>query len=548
VADQRVKDFAYQILEAQLANGMSGAQNPTQQFVASVPTPASMQQPQVMSYSDIEPAFYEKRLPMEGRATFLPFRDTMEGSVFNERELAVPGILAELMNAFTAPARSMTDPTFNAGEEAANMAMNVGGSGLAISRGMKAPTGQGGFDLAMNAYHGTPYDIKGGFDLGKVGTGEGAQAYGHGMYFGEARATGEQYAKDISRSKLMKGGDPEQFDPKISGKSLTKFYDSLSAKADRLPYEKAAIEYEKMGFLEDLMQGTSFKNALSRIDDPKVEKWAKSLEKSYKPAGNLYKVDIPDEQIPKMLNWDEPLNKQPQAVKDAFKKLGMSVDEKANKAFLDDLEASLTGGAVTGAKEVPNPTGESLYNKLVSQFGSDVQASESLRKLGVTGIRYLDEGSRAAGKGTSNFVVFDPKTVKILEKNDIPVPNFDVVKTNASEIFGKGAERVRYTDPKSGGFIDVLSKPDGTASVMGLEVPKEFRGTGIGKELQSKVLSDFPVMGGQVSSKAAATNAYKLGRRPVGKPNATLEDVLKTIDEDSSVNLVSTEMQKMFTE
>ena len=150
MADQRVKDFAYQILEAQLANGMSGAQNPTQQFVAAVPTPASMQQPQVMSYSDIEPEFYEKRLPMEGRATFLPFRDTMEGSVFNERELAVPGILAELMNAFTAPARSMTDPTFNAGEEAANMAMNVGGSGLAISRGMKAPTGQGGFNLGMN--------------------------------------------------------------------------------------------------------------------------------------------------------------------------------------------------------------------------------------------------------------------------------------------------------------------------------------------------------------------------------------------------------------
>jgi len=46
-------------------------------------------------------------------------------------------------------------------------------------------------------------------------------------------------------------------------------------------------------------------------------------------------------------------------------------------------------------------------------------------------------------------------------------------------------------------------------------------------------------MGGQVSSKAAATTAYRLGRRPYGQPDATLEDVFRMIDEDSSVNLIS---------
>jgi hypothetical protein len=51
-------------------------------------------------------------------------------------------------------------------------------------------------------------------------------------------------------------------------------------------------------------------------------------------------------------------------------------------------------------------------------------------------------------------------------------------------------------------------------------------------------------MGGQVSSKAAATTAYRLGRRPPGKPDATLEEVFADIDEMSSVNMVSPRMQE----
>ena len=120
----------------------------------------------------------------------------------------------------------------------------------------------------------------------------------------------------------------------------------------------------------------------------------------------------------------------------------------------------------------------------------------------------------------------------------------DIAKRDASDIFGAGAQRVKYTDPRSGGTIDVLARPDGTASVLGLEVPESFRGQGIGSLLQSKVLQDFPDMQGQVSSKAAATNAYKLGRRPPNMPDATLDDVYRMIDEDSSVNMISPQMQQ----
>jgi hypothetical protein len=403
--------------------------------------------------------WYRKGLPMEGRGTFLPFRDTLPDSVMNQREWALPSIIAAPINALTAPFRAATgsDPTFNAPEEAMNLAGSVFGGGVGTSRAMTAPMGVGGKDLAMNAYHGTPHEIKGGFDLSKVGTGEGAQAYGHGMYFAENPAVAQQYQKDISRSQLMKGGDPLALDQTIGGKPLVGFYESLQTKADRMPIQKAQVEYEKLSFLEDLMQGTQFKDAIARVDDPAVAKWAQSLENSYKPAGNLYKVDIPDQQIPMMLDWDKPLNQQSDVVKKGLSALGITVDEKAYKAHLDDLEASLLGRESKGIKEVPNPSGETIYNKLVAKFGSAESASQELSKLGIAGIRYLDEKSRGrdlewvikSPKGgentfrtketaeaflkknpdytmiepkplTSNFVSFKPETVEILEKNGKP--------------------------------------------------------------------------------------------------------------------------------
>jgi len=93
------------------------------------------------------PSWSGEELPMENRATFLPFRDTMPGSVMNKRELALPGVLAGAVNAITAPARSMETYTddygevrskFNAPQEAANVALNMMGGGMSASRGAPA--------------------------------------------------------------------------------------------------------------------------------------------------------------------------------------------------------------------------------------------------------------------------------------------------------------------------------------------------------------------------------------------------------------------------
>jgi hypothetical protein len=53
------------------------------------------------------------------------------------------------------------------------------------------------------------------------------------------------------------------------------------------------------------------------------------------------------------------------------------------------------------------------------------QGSKALRQAGIPGIKYLDQGSRSTGKGTSNFVVFpgEEKSLTILERNGQPGQN-----------------------------------------------------------------------------------------------------------------------------
>ena len=362
--------------------------------------------------------WYSKALPMEGRATFLPFRDTMEGSVFNKRELALPGILAGALNAFTSPARALTgsDPTFKPGEEAANMALNTFGGGITTGAALRNPTGFGGKDLALNVYHGTPHEIKGGFDISKVGTGEGAQAYGHGMYFGGARETGEQYARDLANRDIA---NQNRLNPHANAQRLVKLAGDPKYAADDIRF---VLETSPDHAQKELLQKTlqfietgEYKNPLAT-------------------TGNLYKADIPDAAIPMMLDWDKPLNQQSGSVKEALSKIGIKVDEKAYKTYLDDLEAQLLGSESKNTKYVSVPSGQEIYQKLVNKYGSPEIASQELNKIGITGIKYLDEGSRAAGKGTSNYVVFDPSKVKILEKNDVPVTRKELLEQEFNKL------------------------------------------------------------------------------------------------------------------
>lgn len=253
----------------------------------------------------------------------------------------------------------------------------------------------------ITAWHGSPH-IFDKFDMSKVGTGEGAQSYGHGMYFAESPTVAQTYktaglstkAPDRATEFIIRAKEATQND-----QSAKQFLQKRLAEAtdDVKPYLQKALD-----------NFDSFK------------------------SGNLYKVDIPDEQIPKMLDWDKPLSQQPASVQNWLK--------DPYNAYKEKLIAKDVGGN--------EPTGNLIYNRLQELMSegkkSDVfanqanlgalNASRELADYGITGIRYLDEGSRGTGKGTSNFVVFDPSTVKILERNNQPLTRKELLQQELDKL------------------------------------------------------------------------------------------------------------------
>ena len=97
-----------------------------------------MNLPERQAYSAEAPDWMAKGLPMEGRATILPFRDTE-----SKREIALPGLIASALNSMTAPGRAFSgsDPTFDPMSEGIDFALNTMGGGMAASKA--APVGDG---------------------------------------------------------------------------------------------------------------------------------------------------------------------------------------------------------------------------------------------------------------------------------------------------------------------------------------------------------------------------------------------------------------------
>ena len=132
------------------------------------------------------------------------------------------------------------------------------------------------------------------------------------------------------------------------------------------------------------------------------EAWKRGMDDGY-----LYKIDIPDEAIAKMANYDAPFSQQPESVRNAVLPMLGEQEIHALKGYhgwenLDDAPFA----AVMNSMEI-------------AKGNNRAATSEALRKAGIPGIRYLDGGSRSAGAGSSNFVVFpgNEGLLKILERN-----------------------------------------------------------------------------------------------------------------------------------
>lgn len=258
----------------------------------------------------------------------------------------------------------------------------------------------------LDVYHGSPYPFPpternplGEFDASKIGTGEGAQAYGYGIYTGGNIKTGKEYAKTTARTEVVDASGNTLYKElprrKVTGESRA--LDALDYAfqiQSSNPYAVAAEQVKRFG------SGPNVKDALKAL-----EQWEKAGAKTRATEGYLYKADLPDEKIDQMIDWFYPVPED--------------VRQKVSSAALEKFGSGSTG-----------TSGAHLYTELSKEFerlGSKnpkIDASEFLRQQGVTGIKYLDNFSRRqpewiiqSPQGGQNIFNSEAGALEFLQKN-----------------------------------------------------------------------------------------------------------------------------------
>ena len=247
-------------------------------------------------------------------------------------------------------------------------------TGAAVAPAKEAP---------IIAYHGSPHTFE-RFDARKIGTGEGAQAYGYGLYFGEAPDTAKNYAprNEAYEGKLQK----------------------LFLAAERAGDYDAASVYEQ-AMIHDLPF-----ELRDRFKDPRYEKALQQVER-ISPPGTHKVMKVAIHADPEsFLDWDKPLSQQPKPVQEYLAKKDPDMWSPSG----NDYDAMEPGSSIyRRLHEMSIKSGKAKPARVKEQ-----EAVKDISHAGITGIKYLDQGSRGAGEGTRNFVVFpgNESRIEILAK------------------------------------------------------------------------------------------------------------------------------------
>lgn len=234
----------------------------------------------------------------------------------------------------------------------------------------------------QKAYHGSPYTFD-HFDLGAIGTGEGAQGHGWGLYFAQDKQIAKSYKDTLSHN--MYGDNDLMFNEE----ALNKLYSTLSDKAH------TEADYDKLSVIENILITHTEDDVLNNSDemfDAEAVKWWKNqreiyLNKEYKES-SLFEVDIPEDDV--LLDEKRNINEQPKKVQQAVRKMYRSLGYKTS-----------------ALKYV---TGKEFYDTVAAEKGGQKEASEFINEHGIKGITY------DGGNDGKCFVVFDDKAIQIINR------------------------------------------------------------------------------------------------------------------------------------
>ncbi len=319
---------------------------------------------------------------------------------------------------------------------------------------MMGTTAPGDAVPGFTAYHGSPHSFD-AFDASKIGTGEGAQAYGHGLYFAGNEGVARGYRDALSDQNLVWPNDVapqlhaalpdhlrQQYRSDIeAGRDPTDWLNNVADGAQR------HAEWVQSGGKPSVNYGPDGGFALADT----AKQLADQPLPTAKSAGHMYEVQVNADPA-HFLDWDKPLSEQSQHVQDAWQNV-----VAADKADVIAKRQALHDQAGPNSPFGPgNPVDAySGPRDPLSLIQSDpVRATQLLQQAGIPGIRYADANSRAmlqqnaeararfnqvvasgAKPGseaydgaaffvkqttpTSNHVIFDANTIDILRKYGI---------------------------------------------------------------------------------------------------------------------------------
>ena len=302
------------------------------------------------------------------------------------------------------------------------------------------------------AFHGSAYDFD-EFKLSKIGTGEGAQAFGYGLYFTESKDIAKFYKNALSDDMTaesryaFKGNEYQRGSPEwkmlatvynegiSSGKKLLNIFKSDLAKGE--PY----ITADKVKRYESIINQSPKKSEIT------------------KKQGRIYDVKI-NAVMDDLVDYDKPLSLQKEILDKIEKthgdpeiiatQLGLDFKKASGGEFLTALEGLgasnkknasqwLTKSGIKGIRYLDNSARNTFGGEILSidktsdGFKGKVVLDDPNRQTGLGGSgrtittskTYKTEkeakewADKAIGKATNNYVIFDDKIIDIMKKYGI---------------------------------------------------------------------------------------------------------------------------------
>ena len=327
-----------------------------------------------------------------------------------KNSVSAPTRNAASLSELTTPQRTVADALIASGR----VKVVTADEAVAVLEGMGVKDAR-----FMVAWHGSPHDHD-GFSMEKVGSGEGAQAYGFGLYFAGSKEVSEWYRDKLSETEtkffidgkeLPKWDDITYIVSQLEGSDYDSVMQELKTwlaetknDIDRTA-KKTGENSDDVAFLRE--QKVDIENNIELLKTLQ----GKEIRAEEKNTGKLYQVELAPQEDEYLL-WDKPLSEQSEKVKAALKSDSVAKD------------------TVDAAQRINNDKGRGIYSALAVELGTDrtftggwggriandKAASEYLHSLGIRGIKYLDGSSRSKGDGNYNYVIFNDQDVSITAK------------------------------------------------------------------------------------------------------------------------------------